>query len=271
MSDRRFSVEVVMAAYNRANYTRLALEGYTQQNDPDFSLVIADDGSGPEIAALVEEFRGRGLNIRHVWHEDKGFRRAEILNKAVASSTADYLIFTDNDCMPQREFIADHKRMARPGLFVVGRRVLLNEMLSQRFVAGDEPAATVNDRLWLLRQGLKGNLRYVEMGMRIPWFLCRLFSRKHVHLLGANAAVWRRDVLAVNGYDNEFVGYGMEDTDFERRLVATGLQSQSIKGRGCVVHLYHEERQRNERNADIVRQREVEGIVRVRNGVVRDE
>ena len=258
-----------MTAYNQAAYTRLVLEAYSRQSDQEFAFAVADDGSGPEIAALVAEYRGRGLNIRHIWHEDRGFRRAEILNKAIATSSASYLIFTDNDCMPQREFIADHRRMARRGQFVVGRRVLLNEGLSEKFVSHDLDVSTINDRAWLLRQAAARNVRYAEMGLRIPWVICRLISRQGVRLLGANVAAWAHDLRVVNGYDNEFVGYGLDDTDLEWRLLATGLQAQSIKGRGCVMHLYHPERIRTERNAEIMYQRKRDGVVRVKNGIAR--
>lgn len=271
MADHDFSVEVIITAYNQAEYTRLVLEAYSRQSDPDFTVAVADDGSGPEIAELVKSFQARGLPVRHVWHEDRGYRRAEILNKAIAGSHADYLIFTDNDCMPQLEFIADHKRRAEKGYFVVGRRVNLNSTLSERFVKGKYDVSRINSRLWLLMKSLCGHLRYAEVGMRIPWWLCEKLSRGEAHLLGANVGAWREELLSVNGYDNDFVGYGMEDTDLEWRLKASGVRSRTIKGRGGVIHLYHPERSKTEKNAELMKARQAEGLVKVRNGIIPSE
>lgn len=122
MSEKKISLDVVLATYNEPEFTTVTLEGYSRQTDLDFNLLIADDGSTDQIKYIIESFKDK-INIEHYYQEDSGFRRARILNKAAFNSDADYLVFSDNDCVPSRYFIQDHKKAAELGKFVSGRRV----------------------------------------------------------------------------------------------------------------------------------------------------
>jgi len=121
---------VILSVYGAERELRRVLEGYLRQTESDFSLALADDGSGAGVERLVREFSDRGLSIRHLWHEDRGFRKARILNRAIGSSEADYVILSDGDCIPCRRFVRDHIEWAEPGRFICGRRVLLGEELT---------------------------------------------------------------------------------------------------------------------------------------------
>lgn len=239
MNSHRFNIEVLMAAYNNAPTMRVVLEGYLRQTDTNFSIAIADDGSGPEVAALAREFADRGLTIRHLWQEDRGFRKAIALNKAIATSSAEYLVFTDNDCVPQKNFIADHRRAARPGCFVAGRRVDLGPELTRQVKTGVVPLSLLENRGWLLRNAVNRKLRHAEYGLGLPWTATDLWSRKQVGLLGANMAIWKSDVLLINGFDGGIPGGDGEEVDLEWRLMAAGVDRTSLLGRASVVHLYH--------------------------------
>lgn len=251
------SLELLLAVYNSPEVTRMTLEGYCRQSDPDFTLVIADDGSGPEIKQLVEEYCQR-LKIRHLWQEDQGFRKARILNHAIATSKADYLVFSDNDCIPERHFIADHKRTAQPGYFITGRRVDLGPIPSRELLSGERQ--NPESFVWLLRHALKKNLKRGEKGLRPPYWLHRLWSRKQIGTLGANMAMWREDLLRVNGFDEDYQGYGMEETDLEWRLMAAGVRRRSILGRGVLFHLYHTPRSMTPENKRYIGEKMAHGV-----------
>ena len=239
MTSDSFSIEVIMPAYNNPDVMRLCLEGLLRQGDRSFTIAVADDGSGPEILQLVETFRDRGLSIRHLWHEDDGFRKAIIINRAIGSSDADYIVFTDNDCIPQSSFIADHRRAARRGSYMAGRRVNLGAELTEEFKGGKWPVSVLDSRWWLLRQASAGRLRHAEFGMRLPWPLAMLWSSKQIGLLGANMGIWREDLLRVNGFDNDIPGGRGEEVDLEWRLRASGVKPGTLLGRAGVAHLYH--------------------------------
>lgn len=234
------NIEIIIANYNKPEFLNLVLDGFLRQTDQDFTITIADDGSGPAIAETIADFRQRGLPLKHLWHEDEGFRKNLILNKALKQSAADYIIFIDNDCIPEPAFVADHRHVARSGYYVSGRRVNLGKALTEQIIAGEYPVAQLFKPLSLLWLGLRKQVRYAELGMQWPWFVSRLWSRKPRALLGANMAMWREDLLRINGFDAGATRYGLiEDTDVEWRLESVGVKGSSLLGRGCVFHLDH--------------------------------
>ena len=113
---------VIVTTYNRPDALAAVLAGYAAQTDQDFELLVADDGSTPETQAVIHAYQchSRGT-VRHVWQEDRGFRAAAIRNRAAAATDAEYIIFTDGDCVPSRQFVQAHKHLAERGYFQIGR------------------------------------------------------------------------------------------------------------------------------------------------------
>lgn len=267
LEQRGFSLEVIMAAYNDADVLKLTLEGYLRQSDAYFSVCVADDGSGPEVAEVIEHFRKRGLRIRHVWHEDQGFRKAQIVNRAIATSQADYIVMTDSDCVPARLFIADHRCWARPGFMVSGRRVDTTKHLGNRIKRGEVDIRVLEKPLTLIWQSLVGGVSRAEFGVRLPYWLARAWSFRSLALLGANIGVWREQLLAVNGFDNDFQGYGAEEVDLEWRLVAYGVKQRAMRGRGGLFHIHHNRREANAWVGAMLEAKRQAGEVVARDGI----
>ncbi|MFA0438424.1 glycosyltransferase [Vibrio sp. 10N.286.49.C2] len=265
------SIEVIIATYNNVTDSELVLEGYARQTCKAFSICVADDGSGPEIAELVQSYRKKGLTIRHIWQEDCGFRRAMILNKAIKSSNADYLIFTDNDCIPSRHFINDYQQRLSLDSLIFGRRVDLFNGISQQLRQKKLSIDNLDRSLWLLTMALFKKLKRVEVGLRLPNWELKLVNKRQRSALGANMGIPRQALIAVNGFDNDFVGYGMEESDIERRLTLHGYQAQSIIGRCCLFHLYHAEKTPHQTALDLYYTKKQSGNTTCRNGIEHNE
>ncbi|WP_239670714.1 glycosyltransferase [Vibrio variabilis] len=198
-----------MSAYNDADVLNLTLSGYLNQIDQDFGICVADDGSGADVKQLVESFQRKGLRVRHIWHEDQGFRRTVILNKAVASSQADRIIFTDSDCIPSPHFVADHKALSCPKGLVTGPRVYLGADMTLRLKMGESSITELNNTSLLLWLSLRKQLSKIEQAIRYPTWVLPLVNRiKTIWPYGANFAVDRQDLLLVNGFDEDFIGWG---------------------------------------------------------------
>ncbi|QVW34107.1 glycosyltransferase family 2 protein [Geobacter sulfurreducens] len=226
---------LIVTTYNAPDYLSRVLDGYLfQERFPD-ELIVADDGSGAETTEVVERFALRSpFPVRHVWHEDRGFRAAAIRNEAVKATTADYLIFTDGDCIPHPRFVSDHLRLASSGWFVQGKRMLVGRGISPRF--------TVCGFAELAALCFKGELSGCHHLLRVPGF-----AREHKGLRGiktCNFALSRADLLAVNGFNEEFTGWGREDAEFAARLFAYGLRRKDPPFSALVFHLWHEENSR---------------------------
>ncbi|MFG1497794.1 glycosyltransferase family 2 protein [Saccharospirillum sp. HFRX-1] len=231
---------VVITTYNSPLWLEKVLAGYECQSDGDFETIIADDGSDDETRALIEQFRNRGrLNIRHVWHEDNGFRKTEILNKAIKETSVDYLIFTDGDCIPRADFIAVHRQHAKPDTFLSGGYLKLTMPVSQQISIEDINQQRPFDRSWLLSQGQPKNhklWKLVKSATLARW-LNRLTPAK-ASWNGMNSSTWRDALLRVNGFD-ERMQYGGLDRELGERLWNLGFQSQRVRYQAICLHLDH--------------------------------
>lgn len=236
-------LSLVVAVYNDARALGLVLDALGRQTFRDFELVIADDGSGPEIAALAEARAGEaGFRVSRVWHPDRGFRKNAILNRAVAAAEAPWLVFIDGDCIPHERFLEDHARHARPGAVLCGRRVNLGPGHSARAT----PEAVRSGRFArltpaLVADGLLGRSAWVEEGFRTEnGFLRRLLHRGAPSILGCNFSVHREWLERINGFNEEYEGPGQgEDSDVGFRLTLAGAELVSLRNLAILFHLHH--------------------------------
>lgn len=230
------SIAVIISTYNSPDYLRRVMEGYRAQSRYPDELIIADDGSTDETARVVREFAASApFKVQHVWHEDTGFRLAEIRNKAIAAATSDYVIFSDGDCIPHPCFVEDHGRAIRSGCFVTGKRMLLRKEISRDFAWSGTPHAVA---CWL-----RGQLTGGHHLIRLPWLIRKKQGFKG--LRGCNIAVFRSDLLAINGFNEQIVGWGREDTELVVRLLALGRTRLELPFSALVLHLWHPENSRN--------------------------
>lgn len=236
----QFTVGVVFTTYNRPHDLARVLAGYARQTFPHFEIVIADDGSDGETRACIEAARRTWkLNIRHVWQEDIGFRKCRILNRAIAETPADYLIFTDGDCIPHPEFVAGHVGLARPGHFVSGGCVRLGSQATNSVTPDVVLLGKVFDKKWLLERGeTSANLRKLLFSSP-PWHnLFNSITTTRPTWNGHNSSTWREEVLAVNGFD-ERLGYGGLDREFGERLERCGMRGIQARYTLICLHLDH--------------------------------
>lgn len=234
------SIGVVFTTYNRPHDLARVLAGYARQTYARFEVVIADDGSGEETRRCIERARSEwNLDIRHVWHEDEGFRKCKILNRAIEETSAEYLIFSDGDCIPHPEFVAGHLAMARPGYFVSGGCVRLGEQATRVVQPSDVLEGRVFDITWLLANGeTNHNLRKLRLSAP-PWHnLMNSITTTRPTWNGHNSSTWREEALSVKGFD-ERLGYGGLDREFGERLERCGMKGVQARYSLMCLHLDH--------------------------------
>ena len=234
-------VSVILSTYNQPEWLRKTLWGYARQTGADFEVVIADDGSGEETRAVLDDARRRHahLEIRHVWHEDRGYRKCVILNRAIVAAAGEYLIFSDADCIPRGDFVATHARLAEPGKFLSGGAVRLPRDLSEAITEDDVDTGRVFDPGWLAARGFdpgRHRLRLLS-GTAVPTLLDAL-SPTGATWNGNNASTWRAAVMKANGFEHA-LGYGGQDREFGERIANLGLSGRLVRHRAVAVHLDH--------------------------------
>jgi glycosyltransferase involved in cell wall biosynthesis len=237
---------VVVTTYNRPDALQAVLEGYAAQTDRSFELIVADDGSTRETAELVAAFaRDAQFPVVHVWQEDEGFRAAAVRNKALAQTAADYVVFTDGDCVPSRTFVHRHRQLAEPGWFLSGNRVLLSPTFSRRVIAEHLPIHEWSWADWI-RARARGEVNRVMPLVRLP---DGGFRKRNAHrwegVKTCNLSAWRGDLLKVNGLDEAYSGWGLEDSDLVIRLLHANVLHKSARFAAPVFHLWHAENDRS--------------------------
>lgn len=261
MSGPRPAASVVVATYEQPQWLRKVLWGYARQTVRDFEILVADDGSGAATEAVVAEAAGAlPVPVRHVWHEDEGFRKCVILNRAVLEARAAYLVFSDGDCVPRADFVETHLALRRPGRFLSGGAVRLPLGASEAITRDDVEHGRHTSVDWLAAAGWspgRHRLRLLPPGP-LPALLDRMTPTRATWN-GNNASIERERVFDVNGFEAE-LGSGGQDREFGARLENAGLRGLQVRHRAVLVHLDHGRPYRTE--ASIARNRETRESVR---------
>ena len=265
-------LSVIVSTYNKPRDLERVLWGYAAQTDRGFELLVADDGSGAETAAVIDRVRREaGLPVVHVWHEDRGFRKSEIVNRAIMASTGDYLLFTDGDSIPRADLVAVHRVLARPRAYLGGGYLKLSPQASQAITAEDVRAGRFVDLRWLRANGWRPGRRALRL-VRSPLLAAALDRVTPTAPLfaGNNASVWRDAIFAVNGFDME-MGYGGLDRAVGYRLVNLGVRGVQVRHRAVCMHLHHERPYKKpevmRRNREILESIRRNGETRARRGI----
>ena len=238
-------ISVIVTTYNREDALAAVLSALSRQADRGFEVVIADDGSRPATAALVERWRPRlGVPLGHVWQEDQGFRAAEIRNRAILACRGDYCVFLDGDCIVRPDFIATHRRLAEPAWFVTGNRVLLSQGLTETVLCDGLQPDGWSAAEWIAQRRRGGVNRLAAM-LHLPLGPIRkLGPGQWRGARSCNLAVWRSDLEGVDGFDASFAGWGREDSDLLIRLLHAGVRRKDGRFATGVIHLWHAEADR---------------------------
>ncbi|MCK0107579.1 glycosyltransferase family 2 protein [Marinobacter sp. S0848L] len=234
------SIGVVITTYNSPLWLSKVLTGYECQTFTKFRVIIADDGSTDETRSLINKFKERGiLAIDHVWHEDDGFRKCQILNKAIEETSCDYLIFTDGDCIPEPNFVKTHHDLAKPGLFLSGGYIKLTMPVSEAIADEDIRSGVIFKRDWLVAHGQPKNHKLWKLSPSTGFrnFMNRI-TPAAASWNGMNSSTWTQDLIAVNGF-NEDMQYGGLDRELGERLWNYGHKSQQIRYSTVCLHLDH--------------------------------
>lgn len=239
-------ISVIVTTYNREDALAAVLRSLGRQTDRDFEVIVADDGSGPATAALVEASRAAvGHRVEHVWHEDKGFRAGEIRNRAVLAARGDYCLFLDGDCIVRPDFVAIHRRLAEQGCFVTGNRILLSRELTGKVLREGLTPENWSCGTWL-NERFRGGVNRLSALLKLPLGpLRRLRAKQWRGARSANLAIWRSDLVTVDGYDADYAGWGKEDSDIIVRLLRAGVARKDGSFATGVIHLWHAEADRS--------------------------
>ncbi|MES2205393.1 MAG: glycosyltransferase family 2 protein [Pseudomonadota bacterium] len=244
------TLAVIITSYNWPEALAKVLQGLANQSQAPDEIWIADDGSKASTTQLIERFaEQKKMRIGHVWHEDKGFRAAAIRNRAIHHIKSEYIVFIDGDCVPLPDFVANHRALAQPGYCVVGNRVLLSRKATPLWLSEYFEWPKTRREWWIARLTASINryaplIRLPKTGLASGW---RVSTRQDWQ--GAktcNLAFWRKDLLELNGLDESYSGWGLEDSDLMIRALRYGIKRKNGRFATGVIHLWHKENDRSQ-------------------------
>jgi glycosyltransferase involved in cell wall biosynthesis len=227
-------VSLIITTYNNASALGKVAESALRQTRYPDEVLIADDGSGEETASVVKSFMERApFPVHHVWQEDLGFRAAKIRNRAIAKSSGEYVILIDGDCVMNRHFVADHLNLAEKGCFIQGKRFHVDKRAVAAFEAED-----ADSPLRLITMALTGKITNYHHLFRLP-FYPGFKNRKLKGIKSCNMSFFKNDIIAVNGFNEDFEGWGNEDSELACRFFKYGLYKKVHPFMVVCFHLWH--------------------------------
>jgi glycosyltransferase involved in cell wall biosynthesis len=233
-------ISVIFSTYNSEEWLEKVILGFSVQTFRNFEIIIADDGSREATKNLIDKLRAEiDIPIIHVWQEDNGFQKSQILNKAILASTSDYLIFTDGDCIPRKDFVEVHDKFREKGYFLSGGYFKLTMDISKLISKDDIINQRCFDLNWLKENGLPSsfkNIKFLASGLGSK--ILNFVTPTNASWNGHNSSGWKQDLMEVNGFNQE-MQYGGQDRELGERLFNKGLKSKQIRYSAICVHLDH--------------------------------
>ncbi len=257
------NISVIVTTYNWPEALTRVIQALNVQSRAPEEILIADDGSADETRLCIERLQQQiRIPLMHVWQPDRGFRAGHIRNQAVRNCTGDYIIFMDGDCIPDKYFIEDHCRLAEHGCFFQGKRVLVDRHLAATF----SHHALEQSKLRLLLSPHLGNRHHL---FRMKW-LPAARTTKLSGIRSCNMALFKKDLYAVNGFNEAFQGWGREDSELAVRLYKYGLKRKEHPFAAVCFHLWHPEQDRSNLplNDQLLKAAMDSNEYRCRNGLV---
>lgn len=269
---KQTEISVIISTYNSKEWLQKVLWGYQAQSLQNFEMVIADDGSKEDTKKLIDSFKKvANYPIIHVWHEDNGFQKSQILNKAILACNSEYIIMSDGDCIPRSDFVEVHHKNKEENSFLSGGYFMLPMHISELISEENINNQDCFNRKWLTKNGLKHSFKNNKLSAS-GWkkhFLNTVTPTKPTWN-GHNASGWKKHILAINGFD-ERMQYGGQDRELGERLVNLGIKGKQIRYSAIVVHLDHPRGYANEeswkRNYEIRKNTKQQKIVQTPFGI----
>ena len=233
-------LSVIITTYNSEEWLQKVLVGYSVQTEPNFEVVIADDGSTEKTKAIIESFQNQfKFPIVHVWQEDNGFQKCKILNQAILKTNSDYLLFSDGDCIPRKDFVAQHLKHQEEGYFLSGGYFKLPMETSQKISLENIKNQDCFSISWLIKNGVSKTFKLSKLTKisLFATFMNWLTPTKRT-FNGHNTSCFKKDLVAVNGF-NEEMQYGGLDREVGERLFNFGILSKQIRYSAVCLHLDH--------------------------------
>ncbi|EFP2933053.1 glycosyltransferase [Campylobacter jejuni] len=235
---------LIITTYNQKERLALVLDSVKNLEPLPDEVLIADDGSREDTAKLIQAYqKDFPCKLEHIWQEDEGFRAAASRNKAINASNSEYIILIDGDMILEKNFIGDHLNFASLKTILQGSRTILNKNESKELLSKNDFSLAFD------KKGFK-NQRNIFLAKCVYKFskLTKKFFKKSQLVKGSktcNMSFYKSDFEAIEGFNEKFIGWGREDSEFVARFLFNDGVFKRLKFNALAYHIYHEENSKN--------------------------
>ncbi|MGQ7944782.1 glycosyltransferase family 2 protein [Flavobacterium sp. WC2509] len=256
------SCTLITPTYNWPEALELLLLSILNQTIIPNEVIIADDGSNENTKELIKKFQSTfPVPLIHIWHEDNKNQKPKIMNKGIAAAKYDYIIEIDGDIIMNKYFIEDHLSFAEKGIYLYGSRVNIQEnFLPELF-------SKKNIHFNFFSKGIKKRARTI----RIPYLMnfAKITTERSSKLRGCNMSFWKSDFIKINGFNENLVGWGIDDSEMIQRLHNIEINGKRLKNTAIAYHIYHKEQSRSQLdiNDEILKQTTENKLTFIEKGI----
>lgn len=238
---------LIITTYNWPQALELVLMSVMRQSIMPNEIIVADDGSSQETEKLIKEFsKNSRVAIIHSWQKDVGFRLSRSRNLAIAKAKYEYIIVTDGDMVLHKNFVEDHKKCAERGNYLQGSRSLLQPEFSRELLSNKDIKLP-----FFFSRNIKNRLNTLRWPL-LSWLYCNKHNQALSRIRGCNFSLFKSDIVKVNGFNEDFVTWGKEDSEFVQRLYNSGIYRKNLKFSALQYHIYHKEGSSSDENISIL-------------------
>ena len=242
-------ISVILSSYNRPDLLRKSLLSLNMQTVLPYEVIITDDGSKVDIPVKLNNLISiLNFKLKYIWQPDKGFRLSKSRNNAIREVAGDYVIFMDQDIIHTRGYIETYKKNMRANEFLTAFLVLLSkeqsDKVSEESIINGEYLNIITKRQLetISKQYLKDTFYYYQRKLILK-------NDYRPKVRGGYFGLHKKHIIEINGFDENYVGWGWEDDDFGRRLYKNNVIGRTVFKNEFPIHLYHPENHDNTGNS----------------------
>eukprot|EP01047_Picozoa_sp_COSAG01_P002594 COSAG01_NODE_69_length_28801_cov_10.460038_20_plen_276_part_00 len=232
-------ISIIITSFNWPEALEKCLQSLKEQSDRNFEVIISDDGSSPSVETMINKIKPTlPFLLKFLWQKHNGFHISKTRNKGIAKSSGDYIIFLDQDNILNQHFIKRQRYHAEPNFFGIHQRIFLNQKLTKKILKSPKSIATKSP-IWVLKERLLGNTNKWLASINIPFKRFRYTKKNKWTKTASCFAIWKKDLIKVNGFNENYKSWGYEDSDLLVRLLKKNIFRKSVKNSCFIYHLHH--------------------------------
>lgn len=227
---------IISSSNHDSNCLNKVLTGFAMQRFRDFEIIITGMEPADERRRLIQPFQKEFKSLTYLESSTEQ-NKATLLNKAIQASKSEYLVFTESNCIPRKDFLEIHHQRREETFFLSGGQFKLAPHIHQGMQEKHIQEQICFECSWLRRQGLKFSLKNQQLSRnRIKSNIMNALLPGKASWNHHNVSCWKKDLLDINGFD-EHIAQIDQARDLCQRLHNNDIRGIKVHFNAICLHL----------------------------------